>query len=39
MADLAIAFHWALPDMLDFSLSDLAQWRERARARFERDDD
>lgn len=33
MADLAVIFHWA-PDHMDrLSLSDLMEWRERARQR------
>jgi hypothetical protein len=35
MADLAIVFHWAPSDMDGFSLAELMDWRERARARNE----
>ncbi|MFV0411132.1 MAG: GpE family phage tail protein [Paracoccus sp. (in: a-proteobacteria)] len=33
MADLAVTFHWTPRDMDPLSLSDLIQWRERARVR------
>lgn len=33
MADLAVVFHWAPADMAEFSLAELVQWHERARAR------
>jgi hypothetical protein len=39
MADLAVVFHWAPRDMADMSLTELMEWRERARARVEPDDD
>lgn len=35
MADLALVFHWN-PDYMDgLSLDELAQWRERARVRYQ----
>ena len=37
MADLALVFHWAPQDMADFTLSELMQWRERARKRHQPD--
>ncbi|WP_092006184.1 GpE family phage tail protein [Paraburkholderia lycopersici] len=33
MADIASVFHWTPHDMADFTLADLANWRERARVR------
>ncbi|MCH7275054.1 MAG: GpE family phage tail protein [Paraburkholderia tropica] len=33
MADIATVFHWAPRDMDGFSLSELMDWRERARIR------
>jgi len=33
MADLAIVFHWSPSDMDAFTLAELMDWRERARAR------
>ena len=33
MADIAVVFHWAPPAMDAFSLAELMDWRERARAR------
>jgi len=33
MADLAVVFHWAPHAMLDFTLSELMAWHERARVR------
>lgn len=33
MADLAVIFHWRPADMDPLSLSELAEWRERARVR------
>ena len=39
MADLAVAFHWAPRDMADMGLAELMDWRERARARVEPDED
>jgi len=38
MADLAAVFHWTPPDMADMSLSELMEWRERARERIEIDE-
>ena len=38
MADLALVFHWTLADMADLSITELLQWRERARARHEPQD-
>lgn len=35
MADIALVFNWALESMLTMSLSELAEWRERARVRNE----
>lgn len=35
MADLAIVFHWTPSDMDHLSLTDLMDWRERARVRAE----
>ncbi|MFC0351835.1 GpE family phage tail protein [Undibacterium danionis] len=35
MADIAMVFHWAPSAMSDFSLSELMEWRERARQRYE----
>ena len=35
MADLAMVFHWRPADMEFLSLTDLAEWRERARERWE----
>lgn len=33
MADLAMVFHWQPADMAPMSLTELMQWRERARIR------
>lgn len=33
MADLAVVFHWPPAAMDDFSLTELMDWRERARVR------
>jgi hypothetical protein len=33
MADIAVVFHWPPAAMNDLSLSDLMEWRERARVR------
>ncbi|MFP3567317.1 GpE family phage tail protein [Paraburkholderia sp. SIMBA_030] len=33
MADIATVFHWTPHDMRDFTLCELAAWRERARVR------
>jgi hypothetical protein len=35
MADIAIVFHWRPNDMESMSLTELMQWRERARLRTE----
>jgi hypothetical protein len=35
MADLAVVFGWTPNDMADFSLTELMEWRERARQRHE----
>jgi hypothetical protein len=35
MADLAMVFHWGPADMDALALSDLIEWRERARTRWE----
>lgn len=37
MADLAAVFHWTPADMAPMSLSELADWREKARRRVEPD--
>lgn len=34
MADLALVFHWSPDDMATMTLSELADWRERARQRY-----
>lgn len=33
MADVATVFHWPLSEMLGWTLQELIEWRERARAR------
>ena len=33
MADIAAVFHWAPAAMDDLSLTELMEWRERARVR------
>jgi Phage P2 GpE len=33
MSDIATVFHWTPRDMCDFTLVELAEWRERARMR------
>ncbi|MDR5883621.1 GpE family phage tail protein [Caballeronia sp. LZ032] len=38
MADIALVFGWTPATMNDFSLSELMDWRERARERYERKD-
>ncbi len=38
MADLALVFHWRPVDMVDFSVTELMQWRERARVRSQPDE-
>jgi hypothetical protein len=35
MADIATVFHWSPRDMEPMPLSELAEWRERARQRSE----
>lgn len=35
MADLALVFHWGPEQMAPMELSELADWRERARKRHE----
>lgn len=37
MADLAVVFHWAPADMDALSLTELMEWRERARVRSQSD--
>lgn len=37
MADLAIVFHWSPDQMQDMTLSELMDWRERARKRSQPD--
>lgn len=36
MADLALVFHWTPADLHDMPVSELMEWRERARARYEK---
>jgi hypothetical protein len=38
MADIAVVFHWPPQAMTGFSLSELVEWRERARVRTEKQD-
>ena len=38
MADLAMVFHWSPADMADMTLTELAEWRERARRRMPQSD-
>lgn len=33
MADIACVFHWGLAELAGLSLTELMQWRERARLR------
>ncbi|WP_105534010.1 GpE family phage tail protein [Solimicrobium silvestre] len=33
MADIAVVFHWPPAAMSEFTLSELMDWRERARVR------
>lgn len=33
MADIAVVFHWRPSDMADMTLTELMDWRERARKR------
>lgn len=35
MADIAITFHWGPADLDPLSLTELMDWRERARQRYE----
>lgn len=35
MADLAMVFHWGPADLDPLSLTELMEWRERARQRWE----
>ena len=35
MADLAMVFHWAPADMASLTLTELMEWRERARERYQ----
>jgi hypothetical protein len=35
MADIASVFHWQPDAMRDMPLEELARWREKARERFE----
>ncbi|WP_027908746.1 MULTISPECIES: GpE family phage tail protein [Pseudomonas] len=37
MADLAVVFHWAPSHMDALSLTELMEWRERARVRSQSD--
>ncbi len=39
MADIAVVFHWTPQAMDGLSLSELMDWRERARVRFCNDDE
>ncbi|YCH19842.1 GpE family phage tail protein [Pseudomonas sp. D1-3] len=38
MADLAIVFHWAPHHMDALTVTELMEWRERARVRSQADD-
>lgn len=38
MADLAMVFHWTPGDMESLSVTELMEWRERARVRWDRND-
>lgn len=35
MADIAVVFHWSPEVMAAFTLTELMEWRERARRRYE----
>jgi len=35
MADIATVFHWGPEQMSDMEVTELTQWRERARVRHE----
>ncbi|MBO2927248.1 GpE protein [Pseudomonas sp. SLBN-26] len=37
MADIAVVFHWAPADMDGLTLTELTEWRERARLRSQPD--
>jgi len=39
MADVAIVFHWSPAVMDDMTVSELMEWRERARVRVQPDED
>lgn len=39
MADLAVVFHWAPADMDSLSITELMEWRERARLRAQTGDE
>ena len=36
MADVALVFHWTPADVADMTVTELMEWRERARQRYER---
>ncbi len=36
VADLALVFHWTPADVADMTVTELMEWRERARQRYER---
>ena len=36
MADVALVFHWTPADVSDMTVTELMEWRERARQRYER---
>lgn len=38
MADVALVFHWTPADMESMTLTDLMEWRERARIRHNPED-
>ena len=38
MADIAVVFHWQPDVMENWAISELADWRERARKRSEAED-
>lgn len=35
MADLALVFHWTPADVAEMTFTELMEWRERARERYE----
>lgn len=39
MADIAVVFHWPLADLAALDLLELAEWRERAAERAQREED